>query len=278
MPKRLFYSLVILICIYLPVLLITGGYTLKFGLLTFSSHKTSGPILLLIILVITQFIISADFRRVLAGRFSVVIDHNRYFLCLILGFFCVGLLLGCLHFLFYDRVLALDLDREYNFATYFSAFLFLLNGLVAGTIFRSEKKSGFFHLSWWFIAFVFFYLALDEVGRFHESLIPLLRKNIPLWNSVFDSSRYWVLVLAPIIFLTVIYFFWFLYRELKGFPWITAGLIIALLLWVFIICLEWWELKNLMTYKYKALVEEGSEMLSSILFLSVFFGYLRKIR
>jgi len=173
--------------------------------------------------------------------------------------------------------LAFDLDREFTFATYFSAFLFFANSLVVGTIYQLQRKSNEASKRGWYIAFVFFCLALDEAGRFHESLIPLLKRNVPSLDSILNSNKYWVVVLSPFIVLTIIYFTWFLLKKLKVYTWIFTGFVMAIFLWMFIIGLELWEGYTSSTYKYKSLVEEESEMLSSTLFLTCFLAFFKKL-
>jgi len=279
MPKKLYYSLVILICVYLAVLLITGGFTFQLGKISLSSHKSSSPILLFILLTGIQFVSSSNFRNSVSRLFGKMTYNPRYFLTFILSLLFIEMILGCLHLVFYGRIMAFDLNREFTFATYFSAFLFFANSLVACTIYQLQRKSNDASKGWLFIAFVFFYLSMDEVGRFHESLIPLLKRNVPSLGSLFNSGKYWVVVLAPFIVLTIIYFTWFLLKKLKVYPLIFTGVVIAIFLWMFIIGLEWWgEGQASSTYKYISLMEEGSEVLSSILFLTCFLTFFKKIK
>lgn len=278
MHKKLYYSLIILICVYCVVLFITGGFTFQLGKIILSSHKSSNPILLFILLTGIQFVSSSDFRNSVSKLFGRMTYNHRYFITFILSLLFIEMILGCLHLVFYGRILAFNLDKELTFATYFSAFIFLANSLVAGTIYQLQRKSHEASKGWLFIAFVFFYLTLDEVGSFHESLIPLLKRNVPSLDSMFNSNKYWVVVLAPFIVLTIIYFAWFLFKKLKVYPLIITGVVIAILLWMFIIGLELWEGYTSSTYVYKALVEEGSEVLSSILFLTCFLTFFKKIK
>lgn len=278
MPKKLYYALAILICVYSAVLLITGGFTFQLGKISLSSHRLRTPILLLILLTGIQFVSSSDFRNSVSKLFGRMTYNHRYFITFILSLLFIEMILGCLHLVFYGRILAFNLDKELTFATYFSAFIFLANSLVAGTIYQLQRKSHEASKGWLFIAFVFFYLTLDEVGSFHESLIPLLKRNVPSLDSMFNSNKYWVVVLAPFIVLTIIYFAWFLFKKLKVYPLIITGVVIAILLWMFIIGLELWEGYTSSTYVYKALVEEGSEMLSSTLFLTCFLTFFKKIK
>lgn len=278
MPKKLYYSLIILICFYVGILLISGGFKIQIGKITFSSHKSSMPILLIIILTFIQFVSSADFRSHISKFLRKLANNNRYFLVSILSLFLIEIVLGHLHIIFYDRIRAFDLDREFTFATYFSAFLFLANSLVIGTIYQFEQKYIKGYKGWLFVGFVFFCLSLDEVGRFHESIIPFLKKNASSLSFVYDSGKYWVVVMGPIILITIIYLSWFLFKKLKNYPWILTGLIAALLLWIFVIALEFWEGYASSTYKYKVLVEEGSEMIGSTLFLASFLAFFKKVK
>lgn len=278
MPLKLYYSLLILICLYVGILLISGGFTIHVGKITFSSHRSSMPVLLIIILTLIQFLTSVDFRSHISKFFGRLTDNNRYFLVFILSLLLIEIVFGALHIIFFGRIHAFDLDREFTIATYFSAFLFFANSLIVGAIYQFEQKDAKGHKGWWFVGFVFFYLSLDEVARLHESIIPFMKKNVSLLNFLYGSNKYWVVFMGPIILITIVYLCWFLFKRLKGYPWIFTGFIAALSLWIFVIALEFWEGYTTSAYKYKALVEEGSEMIGSTLFLASFLAFFKKIR
>jgi hypothetical protein len=278
MPKRLFHFLILVSIIYMMILHVSGGFSFKLGGTIFLFNRASDAILLLILLVCIQFLGVHSFRDSFSYAINKIIKNQKHLFVFIISLLSLEAILGCLHVFLYGRTFAFDLDREFNLPTYYSAFHFLLNFFIIGAIIHNGKKSGFNHKGWWFIAFVFFCLSLDEVGRFHEELVPFLRRNISSLDSVFDSNKYWVLVILPFIIFTIIYFSIFMYQTLKNYPWMLAGAALALILWIIVIWLELWEGYTEHAYKFKVLAEEESEMLGTTLFLSVFLGYLKKIK
>lgn len=273
MPKRLFFILILALIIYMMILHVSGGFSFELGGTIFLFNRASDAVLLLILLVSTQFISVHSFRDSFSDAISKIIKNQKHIVVFIIGMLGLEAILGCLHVFLYGRTFAFDLDREFNLPTYYSAFLFLLNFFIIGVIIHDRQKSGLVHKGWWFIAFVFFFLSLDEVGRFHEELVPFLRRNISSLDSVLDSNRYWVLLILPLIIFTIIYFSLFLYRTFKNNPWMLAGTALALILWIIVLWLELWEGYTEHTYKFKALAEEEFEMLGATLFLAVFLGY-----
>jgi len=276
MPKKLFWFLILLILIYEVILLVSGGFSLKLGGTIILFERTSDPILLMILLAGIQFLSAQSFRRSVKNAISKIIENRKHLIAFISGLVIFEVILGCLHVYFYGRTFTFDLDREFNLPTYYSAVLFLLNFFVIGTIYYSEKNSGMTHKELWIISIIFLFLSLDEVGRFHEAIIPFLRRNIPSLVSIFDSNKYWVVVMIPFILFTIFFFSMFMYRKLRIYPWILTGTVLALILWIIVLGLELWEGYTADTYKFNALVEEELEMIGSTVFLSAFLVYFKK--
>ena len=275
MPKKLFWFLILLILIYEVILLVSGGFSVRFGGLTILFERTSDPILLIILLAGIQFLSARSFRCSVKDVISKIVQNRKRLIAFVLGLIIFEMVLGFLHVYFSGRTFAFDLDREFNLPTYFSAILFLLNFFIIGTIYYSEKNSGLTQKEVWVISIIFLFLSLDELGRFHEATIPFLERNIPSLVSVFNSNKYWVVVMIPFILLTIFLLFTLMYRKLRIHPWLLAGTVLALILWIIVLWLELWEGYPAGTYKFKVLVEEEFEMLGSTVFLSVFLVYLK---
>jgi len=278
MPVKLYYSLVIILCLFAGVLIATGGFTIQIGGMSLSAHRINSPVILIIILTTVQFFISGDFRRSIIRCLEKLVDNKRYFLALILSLFLVEFLLGLLYFIFYGQKVVFDLDSELSVSNYFSSFLLVFTGLIIGVIYQFERKSLRSHKGWWFIGFIFWYLSLDEVGRLHEGVLPFLERHASSLGLGQSAVKTWVLALSPFILFTVVYFSIFFFKKLRHYLWILTGLIIGLLLWILSIRLELWKDSSGPFYQYEVLVEELSEMIGSTLFLASFLGYFRIIK
>jgi hypothetical protein len=262
------------------MLVFLGGFTVHLGKINFSSHRINTVVALVILLTTVQFFCARDFRSSLQRLAEKFADNRRYIQTLISTLILTNLLLGIFYGLFFEQIIFFDLVSEVSFGTYYSAFLLFANSAVIGIIYLVERKSQKNHKGWWFIGFIFWYLALDEVGRIHEGVIPFLEKKVLSSGVFFPSFRTWVVVFAPFILFTIVYFSLFFFKKLKQFPWILVGLGAGLLFWILVIGLESWiksESPSAYTH-YKFLVEEVSEMMGSTLFLASFLRTLKVVK
>ena len=73
---------------------------------------------------------------------------------------------------FYGKLIQLfNFDIEANLPTFFSSLLLLLNGLLLSFIAYTHRKTKTKYLPWVGMAFIFFFLSLDEMITIHEHLI-----------------------------------------------------------------------------------------------------------
>lgn len=97
---------------------------------------------------------------------------------------------------------------EANITSWFSSVLLLIAGVLLLLIARVKTHSSALYAHHWnILAWVFFYLSMDEAARLHEILIDPLR-NATGASGVFYFS--WIIVAIPLVFLFVLLYLRFL--------------------------------------------------------------------
>jgi len=196
------------------------------------------------------------------------------------GLFAGFGLLEMMHFQYPDEQLW-NLNVEKGYGTYFSTFLLYLLGLIVVIIYREEGKDPSKRENRWLwlpVAFVYFYLTLDECLGIHEQFIMVFQDVWPNAKA-FHFIHEWLWFYAP--FIAGVAFFlgrFFLWRFKKEIPVILI-LFLALSLWISVIFYEGLSKNIIDPMGYGVLLigmEEGSEMLGSILFIIGFSRHLRK--
>lgn len=188
--------------------------------------------------------------------------------------------LEVMHFRHFDEPLW-NLNVEQGNGTYFSATLLYLLGLIILIIYREEGKDPSKNENrwlWLLVAFVYLYLTLDECLAIHEQFMMWFQKIRP-GAKAFHFIHEWLWVYVPFIVVVVVFFIrFFLWRFRNEFSVILI-LFIALSLWVSVIFFEGIA-KNIVDPMGHGVLligmEEGAEMIGSLLFLIGFSRHLRK--
>ena len=176
-----------------------------------------------------------------------------------------------------------DLDKEWNFPTFYSALLLLLAAAALSCIAAEcrASRSGDFR-NWFALAVLFCFLGFDELFSFHNSakhLVPLWFKHIQLFNLRWDLR--WIVIAVPAAVLIGLLFVPFVLR----LPRRTAcGIIIAGIIYFgSAVGLEivggWWigkHGKRNWTYATEAVVEETLEMVGALMFVGVLLAYIER--
>ena len=109
----------------------------------------------------------------------------------------------------YGFVSMFNLDKEYNFTSYFSMFILLSASMLLTLIVVLEKKRlGNFISNWVTLALGFLYISIDEIISLHEHLIIPLRKLLGTHAGVFYYA--WIIPGITIIIILALYFYKFL--------------------------------------------------------------------
>ena len=113
----------------------------------------------------------------------------------------------------HDRVYGLlpmfNLDKEYNFPSYFSMFILLSASVLLTLIAILEKKRFSTFVSHWVIlALGFLYISIDEIISLHEYLISPIRELLGAHAGIFYYA--WIIPAIAIIIILALYFYRFL--------------------------------------------------------------------
>jgi hypothetical protein len=216
-------------------------------------------------------------RRTVAGYLTLLIT--------------AALGLGVLHYFFADleahRVYWLNLDKERNLPTWFSAALFFLLGLAAAVAYVWERKRNLegevcFRLPvlWLGVSMAGLLMSVDEMTILHENLF---------WREVRQSSArsggawlyvtQWQIVFAPVILLLLGYFALFFSNRFSASRVALRSAFAGIGSWMAALLLEGVRAfsKQGGWYSIQVLLEEELEMLGAILLLGAVCFYVRDI-
>lgn len=119
----------------------------------------------------------------------------------------------------------LDFDDEHSIPTWFSQFLYVLIGLFALWLWRTDKAADRRYL-WLLISFIGFLFSLDEVAGLHETLLQILHILIFGETEASVSTNAWLLIL-PFIAIAGMLMAYFAYKQLPRRTFtimLTAGI------------------------------------------------------
>ncbi|NEQ76426.1 MAG: hypothetical protein F6K23_27335 [Okeania sp. SIO2C9] len=175
----------------------------------------------------------------------------------------------------------LNLDREMNIPTWYSALMLISCGLIIRGIFAIKKsQSDRFWRKWKILSIIFFLLALDEVASIHEILIIddlADTLNLPsLWHSV------WVIP-GTVLVIIFIWKYWkfilYLPRELRRYFLIAISLYVGGALGMEMVgsYYDGIDGQQNLVYAMLATVEEVMEMMGCVVFIYGLLTYLGEL-
>lgn len=206
-------------------------------------------------------------------------------------FIFLDLLVLLLSWIFYEYSL-FSVDSESNIPTFYHTFKLLLMTLCICLFIYNLKILNFFKINTIRyliilcpIAFAFLFLAMDELGQFHENLhlhflqfvgYPVESFSNNLAQIGFNSWAYWLIFYFPCIVFFILYLQFVTKRVLMKFTknifWVYVGLVS----FIFVLFIEYLHTNNLNfldsdTYKIYIHVEEFLEMFGVSIFLFFFY-------
>ena len=179
-----------------------------------------------------------------------------------------------------------SLNAEKGYGTLFStAQLFLLGNVVlitAGADY-GHGASWSNKLPWFLVAFVYFFIGLDDCIGIHENFINIGR-TLALESMVFHFVHEWLWFYAPMIVVVVVFLARFFLQRFFYSPKILGTMFVALTLWIGVLVLEGLAktvVEDTQRYDYVRLligIEEGFEMLGATLFIIGFSKHLKNLQ
>lgn len=173
------------------------------------------------------------------------------------------------------------MDEQVTLASFFSTVLAFLNGFLIFVLLVPSLLDRFYKLLWSSIGCFFFLLSLDEYFELHEFVNTIIMVNVLSHNdnSILYLARYsWIFPLLIFILGVMVAFILLIKREKNNA--VRIPLIAVVFSYVVILFLEivGGSLYGQYIYKYFIGVEEGLEMISSIIFLKVLFEKMALLR
>ena len=180
----------------------------------------------------------------------------------------------------FPDVTLLDLDKEYNFPSWFSGLQ--LAAIAAACLFgfeaerRQQPRPPPLHWVWVILAAGFFYLSSDEILALHERILTdTLRQFLPA-DSLFQAVLPWQLIFAPAILAAFIVVSVMLYTRLGSHPRLSALGLAGLGFWTLSFVFEGAAKPFFIParlYRLEVALEETAEMLGGTCLLLAFASY-----
>jgi len=272
-------SLIFICSLVIILLLFSEGFSFVLIGFNITVHQFMHPLGFLVFFAYIKYLVSPVFQLRIHGLLNNLIK-NPYRIATVMVSMCSILVFLLLMHERGARNSLWDLDSELGYATGFSFLLFAsVTGLT--TVISVQEKRLLFksNLLWFPLILIFGYLAVDEIASIHETLgsrfIELLPNFLMEWNHL-----EWLKLFFPFILLAVGLLIFFSLKKLRAYKIIFILFYFALAFFMFSIIGETimleLELKNDPLYQLEIMVEEGSEMLGTALFLLCFLLYYRQ--
>jgi len=172
----------------------------------------------------------------------------------------------------------LSLTEEKSLPTLYSSFLFLFSAYLLAFIAYIKKSSddGVFFLYWLFLAFVFVFLAIDELFVIHEKLNEIVQ---------FDGEKYpflafgWVVPYGLLVIILLVFslrFIVHLPKNIRVLIFVAGAVFVGSALGMELLGAQIYEMqgRNTIAYSFITTVEETFEMIGILLFVYALFNYI----
>jgi hypothetical protein len=178
-----------------------------------------------------------------------------------------------------------NLNAEKGYGTLFAtAQLFVLGMVVLITARADYGESAPWSekLPWFMVAFVYFFIGLDDCVGIHENFIAI-GGELALDSVAFHFIHEWLWFYGPVAVVVVIFFARFFLKRFSYSPKIMGMMFVALTLWIGVLVLEGLSKKVVdpLSYDYTRIligIEEGFEMLGATLFMIGFSKHLKNLQ
>lgn len=170
-----------------------------------------------------------------------------------------------------------NINREANIPTWFSATLLLIAALLLLTVALVRRVQQKPALAWTGLALIFTYISMDEAGTIHEKLTPIMQEQLNLTGYLYFG---WVVVgvaLVAIVALIFLPFVWRLPPATRRW-FILAGMIyVGGAIVVESVSANIWYLGSGTSLRFSAVgtVEEWMEMMGVITLIYGVLDYIR---
>ena len=247
-------------------------------------ERLNNPFMFFLILFLLRTWVNSDFREkyiALVKRATTEEPMRFYFFSLLL-LMQVGLEIMWFK---YPSDLFWSLNAEKGYGTLFAtAQLFILGIVVLITARADYGQDATWgnKIPWFLVAFVYFFIGLDDCIGIHENFINIGR-TLALESVVFHFVHEWLWFYAPMIVVVVVFLAKFFLQRFFYSPKILGTMFVALALWIMVLVLEGLakSVVDPVSYDYDRLligIEEGFEMLGATLFMMGFSKHYKNLQ
>ena len=185
----------------------------------------------------------------------------------------------------YDGDFFWNLNAEKGYGTLFATaqlFVLAMVVLITARVDYGESAPWSEKLPWFMVAFVYFFIGLDDCVGIHENFIAIGGK-LALDSVAFHFIHEWLWFYGPVAVVVVIFFARFFLKRFSYSPKVMGTMFVALTLWVGVLILEGLSKKVVdpLSYDYTRIligIEEGFEMLGATLFIIGFSKHLKNLQ
>ena len=178
-----------------------------------------------------------------------------------------------------------NLNAEKGYGTLFATAQLFILGMVVLITARAdygENAPWSEKLPWFMVAFVYFFIGLDDCVGIHENFIAIGGK-LALDSVAFHFIHEWLWFYGPVAVVVVIFFARFFLKRFSYSPKVMGTMFVALTLWIGVLILEGLSKKVVdpLSYDYTRIligIEEGFEMLGATLFIIGFSKHLKNLQ
>lgn len=181
-----------------------------------------------------------------------------------------------IYLIYFDELFNLNLES--NIPTFFSVFLTLIASVLAFIIAKIKKEKS---IGWFFVSFLFLFLAVDDLAQIHERVNNIIASYE---LNGFFSGYGWVSIYIIFLLLIIIFgikFILSLPEKIKILFFIAIVIIIGALLFEIVggMCVDDQSLGyNSIIYKISTTLEEFLEMVAMIVFVKIFLDYIQDLK
>ena len=246
--------------------------------------KLNNPFMFLIILLILRGWVNSDFRGKQLSLIKRITTEEpiRFYFFSILLMMQVGL--EIMWFL-YPWDFFWNLNAEKGYGTLFATAQLFVLGMVVLITARAdygENAPWSEKTPWFMVAFVYFFIGLDDCVGIHENFIAI-GGRLALDSVAFHFIHEWLWFYGPVAVVVVIFFARFFLQRFSYSPKIMITMFVALTLWIGVLVLEGLSKKVVdpLSYDYTRIligIEEGFEMLGATLFMIGFSKHLKNLQ
>ena len=186
----------------------------------------------------------------------------------------------------YPSDLFWSLNAEKGYGTLFATAQLFILGIVVLFAARADygdNASWKDKIPWFLVAFVYFFIGVDDCLGIHENFMIFGRK-LALDSVVFHFVHEWLWFYAPIIMVVVIFLARFFLKRFIYSPKIMGMMFVALTLWIGVLVLEGLAktvVEDTQRFDYVRLligIEEGFEMFGATLFMMGFSRHYKNLQ